>query len=406
MADDSPRRSTFYYKLGSSTVPPIESNAIGKGPVPSVLVISASFGGGHDMAARRLTDRLSALGLASRRLDLLDLLPTGLGPTMRTGYRIQLGLIPSSWTWLCGVTRHGQSSRVADWLVRLAGDRVRAAVTEDTVAVVSTYPLASQMLGALRRRGELAVPVATMLTDVAVHPLWIADGVDAHLVPHPTAARAARRLGASDVTVCAPMVSAEFRPAEPGEQRQAREAFGLPRTGRLALIVTGSWGVGHFIRSAREVEATGVATPVVACGHNRRGRLALQMSGTGHALGWTDDMPALMRACDVVLHSGAGISTVEALASGRPVLTYRPLPGHGADIAAALQRARLAPWITTPDRLASGLTAALRRGPAVWPDGADAATVVAELSVRPGAAEVPAPRSAPVLAGAKHAVTG
>src|SRR5262245_46625859 len=237
------------------------------------------------MAARRLADRFSALGLATRQLDLLDLLPPGLGPAMRTGYRIQLGLIPSSWSWLCGVTRHGQSSRVADWLVRLAGERVLAAVTDDTVAVVSTYPLASQMLGALRRGGELAVPVVTMHTDVAVHPLWIADGVDAHLVPHPTAARASLRLGASAVTVCAPMVSAEFRPAQPGEQREARKAFGLPTTGRLALIVTGSWGVGHFIRSAREVAATGIATPVVACGHNRGGRLALRMSGAGHALG-------------------------------------------------------------------------------------------------------------------------
>ena len=365
----------------------------------TVLVISASFGGGHDMAARRVADRLSALGLATRQVDLLDLLPAGLGPAMRTGYRIQLGLIPSSWTWLCGVTRNGQSSGLADLLVRLAGARVRAAMTDDTVAVVSTYPLASQMLGALRRRGELAVPVVTMLTDVAVHPLWIADGVDAHLVPHPTAARAALRLGASAVTVYAPIVPAEFRPAQSGEQRRAREAFGLPTTGQLALIVTGSWGVGHFIRSAHEVAATGIATPVVACGHNRRGRLALRMSGTEHALGWTDDMPALMRACDVVLHSGAGVSTVEALASGRPVLTYRPLPGHGRDIAAALQRARLAPWITSPDRLASGLTTALRRGPAIWPDGADAAGVIAELSLRP------APAVAPVLRAAM-AVTG
>ena len=359
----------------------------------TVLVISASFGGGHDMAARRLADRLGALGLASRRLDLVDLLPAGLGRAIRTGYRIQLGLAPGTWNWLCDVTRKGDASLVSDWLVRLAGDRVREAVTDDTVAVVSTYPLASKLLGALRLRGELDVPVATMLTDVAVHPLWIANGVDAHLVPHPTAARAAHRLGAAGVTVCTPPVPPEFRPAGPGEQAAARAAFGLPPTGRLALIVTGSWGVGHFIRSAREVAATGVATPVVACGRNRRGRLLLQASGIGHAVGWTDDMPALMHACDVVLHSGAGVSTVEALAAGRPVLTYRPLPGHGRDIAAALQRARLAPWITSPDRLAAGLLGALRRGPTTWPAGADPVDVIAGL-VR-SATRVPPPRSVP-----------
>src|SRR5215470_15975798 len=117
--------------------------------------------------------------------------------------------------------------------------------------------------------------------------------------------------------------------------------------------------------------------------------MMLRASGVGHALGWTDDMPALMRACDVILHSGAGVSTVEALATGRPVLTYRPLPGHGRDIAGALQRARLAPWITTPQRLGPGLAAALRRGPATWPLGADPARVIADLAT--GAAPNPVP---------------
>jgi UDP-N-acetylglucosamine:LPS N-acetylglucosamine transferase len=350
--------------------------------VATVLVISASFGGGHDMAARRLAARLATHGLHSRQLDLVDLLPAGLGRAMRAGYRVQLGVAPRTWTWMCDLTGR-RSSRLPEVLAYLAGDRVQEALTPDTVAVVSTYPLASQMLGELRRRGELAVPVVTVLTDVAVHPLWIAEGVDAHLAPHQITARAARRLGAAEVTVCAPTVPPSFRPAQPGEQEAARAAFGLPATGRLALIVTGSWGVGQFIRSARDVAATGIATPVVACGRNRRGRLALRASGHGVALGWTDDMPTLMRACDVILHSAAGVSTQEALACGRPVLTYRPLPGHGRDIAAALQRARLARWVTSPDRLGAGLTDALRRGPATWPGGADAARVIADLAAAP-----------------------
>jgi UDP-N-acetylglucosamine:LPS N-acetylglucosamine transferase len=357
--------------------------------VATVLVISASFGGGHDMAARRLATRLAMHGLHSHHLDLVDLLPAGLGRAMRAGYRAQLAAAPRTWTWMCDLTGR-RSSRLPELLAYLGGDRVQEALTPDTVAVVSTYPLASQMLGVLRQRGELAVPVATVLTDVAVHPLWIAEGVDAHLAPHALTARAARRLGAAAVTVCAPTVPPAFRPARPGEQEEARAAFGLPARGPLALIVTGSWGVGQFIRSARDVEATGIATPVVACGRNRRGRMALHASGHGIGLGWTDDMPTLMRACDVVLHSAAGVSTQEALACGRPVITYRPLPGHGRDIAIALQRARLAKWVTSPDRLAAGLNDALRRGPVRWPGGADAAQVIAELSAAPVLSFAPA----------------
>jgi len=47
------------------------------------------------------------------------------------------------------------------------------------------------------------------------------------------------------------------------------------------------------------------------------------------ALGWRDDLSQLMRACDVLIENAAGQTAMEAFAVGLPVLSYRPLPGHG-----------------------------------------------------------------------------
>jgi UDP-N-acetylglucosamine:LPS N-acetylglucosamine transferase len=46
-------------------------------------------------------------------------------------------------------------------------------------------------------------------------------------------------------------------------------------------------------------------------------------------MGWRDDVPRLMRACDLLVENAAGQTAMEAFAVGLPVLSYRPLPGHG-----------------------------------------------------------------------------
>ena len=92
------------------------------------------------------------------------------------------------------------------------------------------------------------------------------------------------------------------------------------------------------------------------------------------ALGWVDDMPSLLHAADVVVHNAGGLTSMEALASGVPLISYRCLPGHGVANAAALERLGLATWPRTVDELGAALRAALGAvvPPRVFrPDAAD-----------------------------------
>lgn len=187
-------------------------------------------------------------------------------------------------------------------LLRTARRPVLRAIPRDTAAVVSTYPGASQVLGALRRRGELAVPAVTYLTDFSVHALWVAPGIDVHLAAHQVPARQAAARDAAGVRVCAPVVGKEFGPATAAERRAARAVFGLPADGPLALLVAGSWGVGAVERAAAELRDVAAVEPVVVCGRNERLAGRLRAQGFAHVHGWVDDMPRLMRACDVLVH--------------------------------------------------------------------------------------------------------
>jgi UDP-N-acetylglucosamine:LPS N-acetylglucosamine transferase len=281
----------------------------------------------------------------------------------------------------------GAIGTVAGWL---AARRMRAVLGPDPVAVLSTYPLASQALGRLRRRGELTAPAITFLTDMSVHPLWVSPHIDLHLALHELAGEQARRLGAGRIAVCRPAVAAAFtEPGDPAQRAQIRARYGLPEDAPVALVVAGSWGVGDVGEAALEIAATGLATPVTLCGHNEDLRRRLTEAGVGVALGWVTEMPALIRAADVVIQNAGGLTSLEAMAAGVPVLSYRCLPGHGMTNADALDRAKLAPWITDPTGLPDALRVALADGPGpevaalfAAPSAVEAVERLAALSTR------------------------
>lgn len=318
-------------------------------PVPAdrgkVVVVTASVGAGHNGAAREWATRLTGAGYRVEVHDFLDVLPARIGSVMNRAYELILRWTP----WLYELIyrsferRSGADAASRLLLAHFRG-RLAALIDDDTVAVMSTYPLASQMLGQLRRDGTLHVPAATFLTDSSVHRLWVSKDVDAHFVLHQVAADQAVRVGGRGVTVSGPLVPDRFRPAEPGEQVAARALFELPAQGRLALLVAGSWGVGDVHKTAEDLRRTGAAIPVVVCGRNEQLRGELEASGV-LALGWVSEMPTLLRAVDVLIENAGGLSSLEAMATGLPVITYRPIPGHGRTNAAALEAAGVSRYV-------------------------------------------------------------
>ncbi|MGW3361164.1 MGDG synthase family glycosyltransferase [Streptomyces bungoensis] len=314
-----------------------------------IAVVSASVGAGHDGAATELERRLTADGFAVDRYDLMELLPAGLGRAVRDGYHRMLVLAPWAYQRIyAGTERAGGSGPVARTLLRTSEDRLLRSLRPDVGAVVSTYPGASRVLGNLRLKGRLSVPVITYLTDFSVHPLWVADGVDVHLAAHAVPAGQARAAGARDVRVCGPVTDPRFRPCDPEQRVRARMAFGLPEHAPLALLVAGSWGVGPVRKVAVELRDCGGAVPVVVCGRNENLAEQLRVDGIEYAFGWVDDMPGLMRAADVLVQNAGGLTSLEAFASGLPVASYRCIPGHGLTNAAALDEAGTAVWIQDP----------------------------------------------------------
>jgi processive 1,2-diacylglycerol beta-glucosyltransferase len=314
------------------------------------------MGAGHDGAARELCRRLDAQGATTRTVDFLEAAPW-FGHFLRALY----GLVLRSAPW--GYEATYRVWFMAPLLCRptvallslIFGRRLRRWAGEfGAHSVVSTYPLASMVLGRDRRRGRLGVPVSTFLTDFAVHPLWVHPGVDQHICVHD---QSARQVAAScpDTAVAAPgpLVPGRFSTELP-DRADARRRLGIDTDARVVLVVAGSWGVGELEETFDQLLAAPAYYPVVVCGANERLRQRLSGRG-GLVLGWTHDMPALMAAADVLVQNGGGLTCMEAFAAGLPVVTVRPIPGHGRQNAEDMARAGVAAYVTDPAELLSTL---------------------------------------------------
>jgi len=345
---------------GSRVMPPRTSPG---GQTGLVDIVSGSFGAGHDAAAREIALRLETRGYTTRTWDIVDLMPGPLGRTVRAGYLRQIQSLPATWSWtLNRFERHPALARAAGRALGSADAALLALAADGADAIVSTHPFASQALGGLREQGLITSPVVTYLTDMSVHPLWVHAFVDLHLALNELPAREARHRGAKVVRVVRPAVPDRF--ATPGGARmtspsQSRQAFGLPLNERLVLVTGGSCGIGALERTAAEIAATGLAVPVVLCGRNRRLLHRIRANGSAIGLGWIDDMPSLLNAVDAVVQNSGGFTSLETLAAGVPIITYRCISGHGETNARALDKAGLVPWIQERGDLDTGLGVAL-----------------------------------------------
>jgi UDP-N-acetylglucosamine:LPS N-acetylglucosamine transferase len=332
-----------------------------------VAIVSGSFGAGHDAAAAAITQQLDALGIAGRTWDIVDLLPGRLGRILRTSYLRQVSAMPATWRWTLDAVGHHE--RIAELVGRALGTSENA--LQDIAAgrpdmFICTHPFPAQVLGRMRGEGRLDIPVTTYLTDMSVHRLWVHSGVDAHLAIHDLPARQARGLGAGTTLVVDPAVCSSFRQVVRGPRvrERARRGHGLPESGeqRLALVTGGSCGIGDLYRSAVDLAATGVVTPVVLCGTNARLLERVRRHPGLIGLGWVADMPQLLAAVDLVVQNSGGMTSLESRTAGVPMITYRCIAGHGETNAAALDAAGLAPWVHDPRDLPSAVVQALCLG--------------------------------------------
>jgi processive 1,2-diacylglycerol beta-glucosyltransferase len=302
-----------------------------------VLVLSADVGEGHAAAARALARQIEDSGQLAEVTVIDGLAAMGrlLQPVVEDGYRVQLRFMPWTYTVVYWLLEHvGPIRWAARRLLCLFGSRplARRIAEHDPDVIVSTYPAVTVVLARLRRTHAIHCPTVATITDLTGLFFWAQPGIDMHLVMYGESMSPVERIaGAGSAQLVSPLISAEF--TTPRCPLEARRALGLPEAGRMVVVSGGGWGVGDITGAVRELLHEGEVSAIVClAGRNEqlRERLTEDFAEQErvHVYGFTEEMPRLLAAADVLVHSTGGVTCLEAKAAGTPVVSYGLPVGH------------------------------------------------------------------------------
>lgn len=336
-------------------------------PPVRVLIFTASIGEGHDLPAALLA-RAIEREQPGTDVTVLDGL-AAMGPVPR---RVAIGgsRFDSDWGNRAFDVSQALVTDVAPTrafaaalLTTVAGRRVLRCVRAHAPdVVVSTYPGVTEVLGRLRGGARLPVAAVSAITDLSSLRWWAHPGIDLHLVTHPESAAEIAAIAPGAAVRAVRGFSCE-RFYEPIDRAAAREALGLPARAPVVVVSGGGWVVGDVEGGVEAALAVDGAVAVVLCGRDRsvRERIEARFGAGGrvHALGFTDEMPELLAAADVLVHSTAGLTVLEALMSGCAVVSYGWGRGHIRANNRAFERHGLAYVARDREQLRDALARAL-----------------------------------------------
>jgi len=342
--------------------------------VSRALILSGSFGKGHDTVAEACAAALASRRVESRVLDSVALLGRRRARLGHEVFRRMLAVAPLYDAFHFSSLRVGGrlADRADSAALRNSYPRFVAEVDSFAPDLVLSVFATGAAAGARLKSERPGVRTAVFMTDSFAHRLWVHEGTDVFLVTSALAAASIRRFR-PDANVC--IVTAPARPAfyDAPSKADARRTLGLATDVPCVLLMSGGWGIGPLDLAARVLAEAGVRVLAVAGGNER---LAERLNASAAAnpaivaFGFTDRIPELMAASDLVVTS-SGDTCREARVVGRPIVLLDVVPGHGREnLMHELELGGAALGSTDPQRLVGVVNSVLRDPPAMEPERA------------------------------------
>lgn len=364
--------------------------------VNNILIVSASIGSGHNQAASAVRSEVLELSPATK-VSVVDFLAGdnfSLNHFVKETYMKMIDIFPDMYDLLYRWTKErDQGDTVGglmSWILKRRMFRLVRQYRPDII--VFTHPFACGAAAYLKRAGKLKTPLAAVITDFAVHGLWIYPEVDYYFVAteQMKAELISHSIAPERIHVTGIPIHAAFRNKSGQTNRSAKD---IPHI----LMMGGGLGMGDFdtvIRSLDELDNP--FNLAVVAGRNATLRKDLRLLSSVcrrpvHVLGYTRQVPELMAEADLLITKPGALTCSEALAMELPLALINPIPGQEEENAAWLANHGAALWIqdeydlpavvadllTNPEKLAHMREAARRI------QRPDAATHIAKTLLSP-----------------------
>ena len=318
-----------------------------------LLILSASYGEGHQQAALAVRDALMDENpdLDLQIVDYLEMVHPMLNSVARYCYMKSVRFAPALYgLFYKGTSRIAPSSLIQRRLNHLGyedlADYLRAYKPD---VILSTFPTPAGVVSMLKEQGLIDIPAATVITDHAIHSQWIHHYTDHYFVGSEHVKRGLMIRGVDERRIS--VTGIPVRPAflAANNRAEVRAKLGLEDDYPTLLIMGGAYGVlGDIVQICEELfQSDRRAQLIVVCGRNEKLRQTIeQLSKDAKnpvwVFGFTREVHELMAVSDLIVTKAGGLTISEALAMELPMLLYRPIPGQETQNATFLVKSRVA----------------------------------------------------------------
>jgi len=312
-----------------------------KKKMPRLLMLYASAGAGHMQAAKALKAVCDQKKIAvAETVDMLDYAPGYFKKLYKGSYLEIVKRIPELWGYLYDRSYKFKKANITTHLHHLVGNMHIASLLKYVKefkpdALVFTHFLGWDALGSLKRLKLFNVPFYCVVTDFAVHSLWINKYVAKYYVTSEGERRVLRLHNIKDSDIMLTGIPVDPKFAVNYNKNKLRKKLKISTVTPMILMISGRYnlqGYTHLLSSFKSVKDK--LQIVVLAGRNKL--LANKMTSIGKGLksinvtvlGMVDNMHELMAASDIVISKPGGLTTSEVLASKTLMTIIDPIPGQ------------------------------------------------------------------------------
>ncbi len=303
-----------------------------------VLILSASVGSGHQAAASALEQVFrQADGVEVINQDALALTSDTYRAIAADAYTTLVRESP----WLLGwwydahdlpFKNEGLIRRAFDLLN--AQQLVRFIKQFDPHISVCTHFMPAGIIAQLMAQQELNTSLAIVTTDYDFHGMWLSPTFNRYFVAlaETRAHLMALSIPEHRITVSGIPIHTAF--SQPVDRAAVLAHYQLDPERPVLLISAGAVGGGP----AREIvmrvmQLQHDAQAIVICGRNEQLRrdieaMVFPLVTKFRVLGYSTDMPNLMRIATLFIGKPGGLTSSECMASGLPMVIVSPIPGQ------------------------------------------------------------------------------
>lgn len=305
-----------------------------------ILIITVPFGDGHYATAVKIAELLHERD-ASLQIEILDVV-TDSWPAFATRsnatYQKSTAHHNAFWFKLYYMLSD-KFPQPLRWFSSVAfGKYARQKLAEvNPDLVIATFPFLGHVAVKARRALGMKVPVLTVVTDAGqVQGIWLTGSEDTILAATPDTVDYAQRrqLAADKVKFIGFPVGKAFYELPP--KAEAREALGLDPSVFTLLWTSGGFGMSaqKSLTLLKQVSQLPVPLQII-CLAGKNAALKAQFEALSFPphikvviFGYSNQMPRLMAAADIIVSKSGWLTISEALAARRPLFLFDAIPGH------------------------------------------------------------------------------